>query len=77
MPRILRSVILKFSGKTAPTCAQGTLTPTPTLLAPQIICNGSGKPTSTLHNDNLSASGCLTHSVTKPTTIPLNSGATG
>ena len=81
-PRNLPSLILKGwpsapGGKTAPTVAQGTRMPGRALGAPHTICSGWACPTSTWHTRKRSASGCCSALSTKPTTTPVNGGATG
>ena len=76
-PRSLAFLILKPPGSTAPTKAVGAFIPARTFFAPHTICTGSSSPTSTWVTFNLSASGCFSTLITKPTTTLLKGGATG
>ncbi len=54
------------SGKTAPGKATATVSPAAKLVAPHTICRGSPSPTSTVHSESRSASGCLSRVTTRP-----------
>ena len=73
-PRSLPFLMAKPSGPgiVAPIFASGAFTPTRTFGAPQTTCNVS-VPSKTLHTCRWSESGCMTHSVTSPTTKWLSS----
>src|ERR1700754_1622349 len=64
-------------GSCAPTSATGTLMPTATFGAPHTMFSVAPVPASTWQTLSLSASGCLTTSSTRPTTIFDVGGATG
>src|ERR1700761_8103079 len=64
-------------GSCAPTSATGTLMPGATFGAPQTMFSVAPVPASTWQTLSLSASGCLTTSSTRPTTIFDVGGATG
>ena len=74
-PRSLDFLIRKSPGNTAPMVANGTLTPTATLGAPQTICSGSPVPLSTVATRSLSASGCGFSANTFATTTLEKGGA--
>ena len=66
-PLIFPAFILKSPGSSAPTKATITFKPFLTFGAPQTICKTSF-PTFTLHTCKWSESGCISHSITSPTT---------
>ena len=81
-PRSLPNLIKKGlpsspGGSAAPTVAQGTRMPARALGAPHTILSGCPCPTSTWQTRKRSALGCCTASRIRPTTTPLNGGATG
>ena len=69
MPRNFARLIAVPLGSVAPMSAVGTRTPVRTLAAPQTMVSGSVVPTSTVVTLSLSACGCCSTEVTKPTTI--------
>jgi hypothetical protein len=68
-PRIFDFLIFKSPGKSVPPSATHTFCPDATFDAPHTIWMSSPVPTSTLHTESLSASGCFARSATKPTTV--------
>ena len=75
-PRTLAALML-MPGNSAPTSAQGAKSPARALAAPQTICKGSAKPTSTLHTCKRSASGCFSADKILPITTFENTAPTG